>query len=342
MPDGQRETRSRNGKDRVAINRNQFATQFSEVNPEIGRGGAVNDAQPEASALFCLDDFWVLHGAVIGEHGVKGDIARHAGTCHSIHGHSFHRAGGGSAVPGMTAGCHVRVLPRMAGMQPATAMQFGKNFSGVTEGEVMEHHHMFLLVDECIPRLLDDERRGEELLFLQAEMRVHPVCASPPVLEKIIGLLACIEFGRRKARNPVKLRRRGKAMPMDQCRLSECIVHANRKGFAVARHKPTQAAIDLKPQHLGSLAIDFEHAASRGYLPDLCRPHVARKGCSGKASATKCKKGPSCRVVDQDQTSIAVALSITTDVARSMAGQGRNCRSLVASGKWPPRKFESN
>jgi hypothetical protein len=48
----------------------------AEIDPEVGRGCAIDDAQPHLGTLFDIEHLRIGQRAVVGEEGVVGDVVQ--------------------------------------------------------------------------------------------------------------------------------------------------------------------------------------------------------------------------------------------------------------------------
>jgi hypothetical protein len=104
-------------------------------------------------------------------------------------------------------------------MAAAAGFEFREDLARIAEGEIVQHHRVIGFVACQIVAATHDQRRGEEELLLQAEMRMHPVRAGSPVLE-VVGMGGPGgDRILREWRHAVLRRRRREPMPMDDRRL---------------------------------------------------------------------------------------------------------------------------
>ena len=72
--------------------------------------------------------------------------------------------------------------------------------------------------------VVNDQRRGQKELFLEADMRVHPESAGDSEREVVVGG-AARDWGSGDAGHPILFVRRGQAVPVDQAVGAEGIHH---------------------------------------------------------------------------------------------------------------------
>ena len=106
----------------------------------------------------------------------------------------------------------------------APAGELGVDLMRIAEGEVVEHDHHFLLVTRGAVEIADDQRRGQQALFLQAMVGMHPEGAGALLRKVIVIGLARRQQRLRQTGDAVLRRRRRQAMPMDQRLLAHLIL----------------------------------------------------------------------------------------------------------------------
>ena len=117
----QAETRCPDRFDGIAVDRNELSLECPEVDHHVARGRGVDHSQPHASCGFDPHDFGIFERSVVGQIGIESNVVQ---TCSA--------------------------MAAMAGMSPFPRLQLLENLLRVAESEIMQHHHMFLLVERKV------------------------------------------------------------------------------------------------------------------------------------------------------------------------------------------------
>ena len=105
----------------------------------------------------------------------------------------------------------------MARMPSAAGFQLRQNFLRIAKREIMEHHHMLLLVKQGFRRFAHNQGRRQKLLLLQSEMGMHPMGAGARVHKIIVKGLAGFQWRLRQHGNAVLGGRRVQSVPVQKC-----------------------------------------------------------------------------------------------------------------------------
>src|SRR5882724_4606028 len=100
-------------------------------------------------------------------------------------------------------------IPPMSPMPPLKP-------AGIAESEIVEQDDHLLLVARGVRRIAHDERRRQQLLLLEPDMRVHPVGSGTGQDEIIFVVAAGLERRLRQLGHAVLIARRRQAVPVDE------------------------------------------------------------------------------------------------------------------------------
>ena len=254
MRNSQGKHRTLHGINRIAVNRDQFTLKPTQINPHVGGRRPVDNPQADLRASADTYHFRIHKRPVIGQIGVKLDVIKHAG-----HG-------------------HLHASHRMARMP--SAFQFRHNFLWIAKTEIMEHHHMLLVIKKRLGRFAHNQWCGQELLLLQSQMGMHPMGAGTGVHKIIVKEFAGLERRLRQHGNPVLGRRWFKSMPMKQCFFGQFIFDPRLKSLAQHQGKPLPTPAALNAKNLRRATVNVNNARSD--------PEFARRLCLGKSCPKWC------------------------------------------------------
>ena len=178
-------------------------------------------------------------------------------------------------------------------MGATAALQFGEDLLRIAEGEVMQHHHVFLVVEHRLLHLVDDQRCCQHLLLLQTHVRMHPVGAGAGIGEVIV--LGAAWRDRRLAihGNTILPEGRREAVPVDD-RVNVGVVLDLHTEMLAEHHGQARLAVGPGNSIDGRrLALHLEHALRHGEELRLRigkgkarKAHEGRSGEAGKKKVT--------------------------------------------------------
>ena len=264
----QREAPRRDRPHRVAIHRQHRGGSGAQVDPEGCRSRPIDQAQANPPGTLGAHQQRVIQRAVVGEIGVVIDVVeihrlrmpRHgwrrcSGTGHAGHGHAGVRHAGHS--------------------RPA-AGELRQHLGGVAEGEIVQQHGHLLHVEAQILGRAHHQRRGQQRLFLQTVMRMHPVGAR--ARREVVTLPAAGGDQGAAGFDHAVLDVRGRlAVPVHHRRLAGPVYQIHRKALARFEHKAGGAVRLTQPEHRGCPAAHVEAAS----LDDQGHPGGGRGGPRG-------------------------------------------------------------
>src|SRR6202011_3621552 len=111
-----------------------------------------------------------------------------------------------------------------------TLFEICKDLCRAAEAEIVQQHDDLLLIGAAALRVMDDEGRRHERLFLKSLMRMHPVRAAGGQREVVVGRRTGGDRWRGDIRDAVLLPWRGEAVPMNQGRLPDLVLQSHAKG----------------------------------------------------------------------------------------------------------------
>ncbi len=233
----------------MAVGRDHAADEPAEIDPELARRRAVDDAQPDPAAALDAHDLRVGKRSVIGQEGVEVNViqvhslALHPRFAHPRHGHPRHRHAG-----------HVWFRRTGAG-------QAGKHLVRRAKGEVVQHEDDLLPVVAKLGGVMHDERRRHQPLLLHAVMRMHPVRAGD---RRIVVALHRAVRDRRglRPRESILRPRRQLPMPVDERARAGFVGQCDAEPFVGGEADAGPSVRTDQSEDLGRPSVDLDHARS--------------------------------------------------------------------------------
>ena len=134
----------------------------------------------------------------------------------------------------------------MARMPAAAAFQLRQNFLRIAKREIMEHHHMLLLVKQGFRRFAHNQRCRQKLLLLQSQMGMHPMGAGTRVHKIIVKGLAGFQWRLRQHGNAVLGGRRVQSVPMQKRFNIQIVFDPRLEPLPQHQRKPVSARCRLQ------------------------------------------------------------------------------------------------
>ena len=247
----------------MAIDRHQVGRDRPKIDHEIARCGRIDDTQKHPPTRFDPNDVGIAQRPLIGQERIEGNVVQihlhapfhalwrahlHAAHFHVAHVHPRHAA--------VFTG-HAR--HRHAAPGRSTLAQVGKDFCRRPESEIVEHDHDLLLVCGAVA-VMDDQRRVQEVLLLEALVGMHPECARIRKRKVVI----CRGAGRDQRcgdpRHPVLLVGRFKPVPVDERWFARLIVELDTEPRSNSGNKASGSIGLADPENARRLAIDLNGA----------------------------------------------------------------------------------